>query len=99
VVAYQLLIKKRALEFLNALPEKSRSIVIDKCKTLADDPFPGHGDKELIRRKGHKDLYRLHISRSFTAFYKIYKEEKVVRIMDILSIEEAHKRYGRFKKE
>lgn len=25
--------------------------MIEKCKTLADDPFPGQGDKEIIRRK------------------------------------------------
>ena len=96
MVVYQLAIKKKALEFVNALPPKSRWLVIEKCKTLANDPFPGQGDKEIIQRKGHKDIYRLHISRSYTAFYKIYKGERMVKILDITTIEQAHKIYGRF---
>jgi mRNA interferase RelE/StbE len=95
VVAYQLVIKKNALEFVNALPSKSQKLVIEKCKTLAKDPFPGQGDKEIIQRTGHKEIYRLHISRSYTAFYRIYKEEKIVKILDITTIEQAHKIYGR----
>jgi mRNA-degrading endonuclease RelE of RelBE toxin-antitoxin system len=96
LVVYQLVIKKKSLEFFNALPSKSQRIVIEKCKTLAGDPFPGQGDKEIIQRRGHKDIYRLHISRSYTAFYKIYKDEKIVKILDITTIEQAHKIYGRF---
>lgn len=96
MVVYQLIIKKKALEFVNTLSTKSQRIVIEKCKTLADDPYPGQGDKEIIQRKGHKDIYRLHISRSYTAFYKIYKDEKMVKILDITTIEQAHKIYGRF---
>jgi mRNA interferase RelE/StbE len=94
VVVYQLVINKKALKFIDALPPKSRRIVIEKCKSLSDDPFPGQSDKELIRRKGHKDIYRLHISRSYTAFYKIFKEEKTVKILAIMTIEQAHKMYG-----
>ncbi|MEI6102703.1 MAG: type II toxin-antitoxin system RelE/ParE family toxin [Methanothrix sp.] len=96
MVTYHLVIGKKALEFISALPSKSKKIVIEKCKTLADDPFPGQGDKELIHRKGHKDIYHLHISRSYTAFYKINKDEKMVKILEITTIEQAHKIYGRF---
>ena len=96
MVAYHLVIGKNALEFINALPSKNQRIVIEKCKTLADDPFPGQGDKELIHRKGHKDIYRLNISRSYTAFYKINKDENMVKILEITTIEQAHKIYGRF---
>jgi mRNA interferase RelE/StbE len=96
VVACRLVIKKKALEFINTLPPKSQRIVIEKCKTLADDPLPYQGDKEIIQLKGHKDIYRLHISRSYTAFYRIYKDEMMVKILDIITIEQAHKRYGRF---
>jgi mRNA-degrading endonuclease RelE of RelBE toxin-antitoxin system len=96
VVAYQLVIKKKALEFVRSLPSKSQRVVIEKCKTLADDPFPGQGDKEIILRKGHEDIYRLHISRSYTAFYKVHKDEKRVLILYITTIEQAHKIYGRF---
>jgi mRNA-degrading endonuclease RelE of RelBE toxin-antitoxin system len=42
-----------------------------------------------------KEIYRMHIGRSYTLFYKIWKDEKVVEILNIMTIEEAHKRYGR----
>jgi len=96
VVAFQIVISKNALDFINSLPQKSQRIVIEKCKALADDPFPGQGDRELIQRRDHKEIYRLHISRSYTAFYKIYKDEKTVKILDVMTIERAHKVYGRF---
>lgn len=96
MVAFQLIISKSALKFVEALPPKSQRIVIEKCKTLAEDPSPGKGDREQIKRKGHKDIYRLHISRSYTAFYKIYPGEKVVKILELMTIEQAHKIYGRF---
>jgi len=96
LVAYQLVIKKKAIEFVRTLPPKSQRLVVEKCKTLADDPFPGNGDKEIIQRKNHEDIYRLHISRSYTAFYKVNKDEKRVLILEIATIEQAHKIYGRF---
>jgi mRNA-degrading endonuclease RelE of RelBE toxin-antitoxin system len=96
LTAYQLVIRKKALEFVNVLPQKSQRIVIKKGKTLADDPFPGQGDKEIIQRKGHEGIYRLHISRFYTAFYRINRDEKVVKILDITTIKQAHKIYGRF---
>jgi len=95
MVSYKLLISERALSFIKALPPKSQRIVIERCKALSDDPFPGKGDKEIIRRRCHEAIYRLHISRSFTAFYKIDQEKGMVKILDIMTIELAHKRYGR----
>ena len=96
MVAFRIIISKRALEFIEALPPKNQRIVIEKCKTLAEDPFPGQGGREQIKRKGHKDIYRLHIFRSYTAFYKIHAEESVVKILEIMTMEQAHKIYGRF---
>ena len=79
MVVYHLVIKKKALEFLNALPLKSQRIVIEKCKTLADDPFPGQCNKEIIQRRGHKDIYRLHISRSYIDFIRFIKMRRWLR--------------------
>ena len=41
MVAFQIIISKRASEYIEALPPKSHRIVIERCKTLAEDPFPG----------------------------------------------------------
>jgi mRNA-degrading endonuclease RelE of RelBE toxin-antitoxin system len=57
-----LVIKKNALEFVRALPPISQRLVVEKCKTLAIEPFPGKGDKEIVLRKNHEDIYRLNIS-------------------------------------
>jgi len=84
------------LEFIKSLPPKSQRIVIEKCETLLEDPFPGQGDKEILYRMGHEALCRLHIPRSYTTFYRIDQDEKVVKILDIMTIEQAHKIYGRF---
>jgi len=37
----------------------------------------------------------MYVSRSYTIFYRIYEKEKTVKILNIMTIEEAHKRYGR----
>lgn len=96
-MTYHLLIEEKALEFLRSLPEKSRRLVADRCLSLADDPFPGSGsgDREALHLSGYKKLYRLHVGRSYTVFYRIYDDEKVVRILAITTIEKAHKMYGR----
>lgn len=94
-MTYLVVIDKKALKFLSSLPEKSQRIVRDKCRTLANDPFPGSGgDKELL----HLDykLYRLHIGRSYTIFYQICENEKRVKILEIAPIDQAHKMYNRW---
>ncbi|MCK9581328.1 MAG: hypothetical protein M0Q92_12895 [Methanoregula sp.] len=57
-----------------------------------DDPFPGKGsDKELLNLRPGVKVYRLHIGRSFTAFYEI--EGKTVFVNEIMTIEQVHKKY------
>jgi mRNA-degrading endonuclease RelE of RelBE toxin-antitoxin system len=80
---------------INRLPEKSRRIIKTALKRLEEDPFPGsQGDKEKLVLRGGVVIYRLHISRRYTAFYDIDKEEKLVIVQEILPIEQAHKKYG-----
>lgn len=95
-MTYRLEIEENALDFISSLPEKSKRIVKTHCRALAEDPFPGKGgDKEALHLTGFQTLYRLHIGRSYTAFYHIFEDEKAVRILNIMTIEQAHKRYGR----
>ncbi len=93
---YRLTISKnKTQKFLDTLPERSRRIVKEHLLRLHEDPYPGHGgDKERLELGVGYELYRIHIGRSYTAFYRIL-EEQVVRILDIMTIEQAHKRYGR----
>lgn len=96
-MTYQLLIEEKALEFLQSMPEKSRRLVAERCRALAEDPFPGSasGDREALHLSGHRKLYRLHVARSYAVFYRIFDDEKVVRILAITTIEKVHKMYGR----
>jgi mRNA interferase RelE/StbE len=90
------LIERKALKYLSELPEKSQRLIKEKCHALSDDPYPGQGgDKELL----HLDykLYRLHIGRSFTVFYQICEEDGQVKILEITTIERAHKLYRRLE--
>ena len=80
---------------INRLPDKTRRIIKTALKRLEEDPFPGSkGDKEKLVLRGGMIIYRLHISRSYTAFYEINKEEKLIIVQEILPIEQAHKKYG-----
>jgi len=57
------------------------------------DPYPD--DKHVkCFVEGTKDTYRLRIG-SYRVFYKFDKEEKIVYIYEIMTAEQAHKKYGR----
>lgn len=95
MVKYKILLSKEAYLFLNYLDEKSRRICKKNLSKLEENPYPGKGlgDKEKIIVKG-QEAYRLHIGRTYTAFYIIDEKQKIIRIIEILSIEQAHKKYG-----
>ncbi|WP_214020232.1 type II toxin-antitoxin system RelE/ParE family toxin [Methanoculleus sp.] len=96
-MTFRILINRKALESIRSLSAKSQRIVMEKLKTLQEDPYPGSGsDKERLYVHGREDTYRLHISRTFTAFYRIHEPEKEVHVLSVMSIEQAHKRYGWF---
>jgi len=82
-------------EDVNRLPDKTRRIIKNALKRLENDPYPGrHGDKEKLVLRGGVIIYRLHISHRYTAFYTIDDVEKLVIVEDILTTEQAHKKYG-----
>jgi len=92
---WKVLISRRAEKFIENLPEKSRRIVREKLKTLINDPYPKKGGRKKKLNLPDYELYRMHIARSYTVFYRIIGDEKVVKILDIMTIEQAHKMYGR----
>ena len=95
---FRLLIEQAQVDKINSFDEKSRRIVRGKLNALSENPYPGnHGDKEKLSLKDGFVLYRLHIGRTWTAFYRINDQEKIVKILDIMTIEQAHKKYGNFR--
>lgn len=91
-MTFKILIDDEAQEFLDALPKKSQRIVRERLFSLEEDPFPGKGgDKELIKEEKREKVYRMHISHSYTTFYRVI--EKTVYITELMTIEQAHKKY------
>ena len=93
-MSYEVLLSDEATDFLRSLDNKSKNIC-KKNLTKLSQPYPGRGigDKEKLVVAG-EEVYRLHIGRTFTAFYIIDEKSRVVRILEILPIEAAHKKYG-----
>ena len=96
-MTFALFIEQDQVAKINSFDEKSRRIIRAKLVTLGENPYPGkRGDKEKFCLKDGYILYRLHIGRTWTAFYRVYESDKVVKILDVLPIEQAHKKYGHF---
>jgi mRNA-degrading endonuclease RelE of RelBE toxin-antitoxin system len=96
-MSYEVLLAEEAREYVAALDEKSTRIVKDNLRKLADNPYPrpgsGSGDKEKLVIEG-EELYRLHVGRTHTAFYDVLEGNEEVRVIEIVDVDEAHKRYG-----
>lgn len=92
---YTVLVSDEVIEFLSVADDKTSRICKDHLGNLADNPYPGRGqgDKEKLPIDGHRDRYRMHISRTYTAFYTILEDEREVLVLEIVPIDEAHKRY------
>ena len=90
---YSVLINREAQKYVDSLTEKSRRLVKKKLEMLKDNPHPGRADKKKLQLPNY-DLFRMHVSRSYTIFYRIYEEKKTVKVLNIMTIEEAHKKYG-----
>jgi mRNA-degrading endonuclease RelE of RelBE toxin-antitoxin system len=96
-MSYKVLLAEEAQSYYENLDEKSQRIVRGNLEKLADDPYPrpgsGSGDREKLITDG-EEIYRLHIGRTHTAFYDILEAKSQVRVVELLSIDEAHDRYG-----
>jgi len=96
-LTFALFIEQEQAAKINSFDEKSRRIIRAKLAALAENPYPGkRGDKEKFCLEDGYILYRLHIGRTWTAFYRVYESENLVKILDVLPIEQAHKKYGHF---
>jgi mRNA-degrading endonuclease RelE of RelBE toxin-antitoxin system len=76
--------------FLN-IPNQRKSQIKNALFEL-ENPLPERNKKEI---EGSKDYYRLRIG-NFRVIYKIDFENKNVYVVEILTAEQAHKRYGHY---
>lgn len=96
-MADAVLLGEQPQEFLATADEKTERIVTEHLRLLANEPYPrpgaGQGDREQLPVDGEA-LYRLHISRTYTALYTIDEGDQAVRVREIIPIDDAHARYG-----
>jgi len=83
-----LYVKQNVLQFIQFLPEKDRRIIGEHISRL-EETWPPDGDLERL----YDHRYRMHISRKYTLFIEHEGDETTV--LKIMTIEQAHKRYGR----
>jgi mRNA-degrading endonuclease RelE of RelBE toxin-antitoxin system len=91
---YTITVADMVFAFLQVLDPKSRSICKKNLEKLSQ-PYPGRGsgDKGRIVVAG-EEVFRLHIGRTFTAFSIIDERNHQVRVIELLPIAAAHKKYG-----
>lgn len=94
-MTHDVLLTPEVHAFLDELDDKSRRIIKENLGKLSEDPYPGggRGDKERLPVEG-EERFRLHIGRTWTAFYSVLEDKGEVRVSEILPIDEAHKKYG-----
>lgn len=96
-MSFEVVVSDSVSNFLNSLDGKSKNICKNNLGKLSS-PYPGKGsgDKEKIVVDGEV-VYRLHIGRTYTAFYIIDKENKVVRVRGLRL--DSHEKRTVLKKE
>jgi mRNA-degrading endonuclease RelE of RelBE toxin-antitoxin system len=95
-LTFEVKVRSTAVAFIGTVPEKSRRIIKSALIGLEENPFAGSGgDKEKLVLSGGREIYRLHIARTFTAFYRVNKGNRIIKVHEILTIGQAHKKYGR----
>ena len=94
-MSYELFVTQEVKKFIQSKDEKTQRIIKENLKKLEKNPYPGEGtgDKEKLPVMG-EERFRIHIGRTWTAFYSILEDKKEVRISEILPIDKAHKKYG-----
>ena len=90
---YDVLVSPEVRDLLETVDETSERFVRENLAKLSE-PYPGEGQggEERITWRG-EEVYRLHVGRTWTAFYDIAEEEVVVHVLKVMPIDDAHKEY------
>lgn len=81
-------------DLFTTLPPDIKENIKSALKELKE-PFPGTGRGSKKEIKGADNVaYRLRVG-CYRVFYRISRENHKVYVFDILTAEQAHKKYGR----
>lgn len=93
---HELIFSEEAFKYLSQIPKKDLvpvKDVISLCLGEFLKKITKRCNKKLLKGS-KKRTYRLHISMTHTAFYRIDDENKRVLIDDVMGINLAHSKYG-----
>jgi mRNA-degrading endonuclease RelE of RelBE toxin-antitoxin system len=85
-------IEKRVIKTLNKYPERSREQIFKDIRKL-ENPYSAP-EVECLHKP--TQVYRMHVGRTYTIIFKIHKPQNIVQVLEVDTIERAHKRYGRY---
>ena len=88
------LIEIEVLEKINSFPAKEAERFKEKLKLLKQNPFPSFDSDKKEIKGTRRTAYRLRVG-DYRFFYAIDIENKVVKVTEFLTAEQAHKKYGR----
>jgi mRNA interferase RelE/StbE len=88
----EVVIERGVVRALKKYPENHRETIFNHIRKL-EDPYRAPGVECLFATQ---QMYRMHIGRSYTLIFKILKEKDTVLVLDLMTIEQAHKRYRRY---
>lgn len=95
-MTYEIRLHPDADEYIKAKDPKSQRIIKNNLRKLEEESYPrpdsGTGDTEKVT-VNEDEYYRMHISRTHTAFYKVREDQNQVHIVNIVDIDKAHKMY------
>ena len=84
-------LEENVKSFIRELSEKDRRVISEHIERLTHYPNALGDIKKL---KTRKPRWRMHISQKYTLFFFVISD--LVYIDLIMSIEQAHKKYGKF---
>ncbi len=86
-------IDRGVIKTLLRLPKKQRMEVFHYIANLEEpESIPS---RECLFPS--KNIYRIHIGRRYTIIYKALKESSTILVLDLMTIEQAYKRYRRYR--
>lgn len=93
MAAYRLLVERDALAFLERVGGTD-GVFRDVLDEIRSRPLPGDGrfEKTRIDVDG-EPVYRVDGER-YVALYEVVESEQAVRVLDVVPIDEARRRYG-----
>jgi mRNA-degrading endonuclease RelE of RelBE toxin-antitoxin system len=83
-------IEDKVISFIRELPEKDRRVIGEHIERLTNHPNATGNIKKLNTRKPR---LRMHISLKYTVFFYVIADTVCIDL--IMTIERAHKKYGK----